>query len=93
MMSLVLVSGTWSSLISILVSLIIHLIHCLLLVIVAALRNTEFNTKSAEVVTGDIGLIKNLGRELFTTFVVPFEISSILFLSAMVGAVLIGKKN
>ncbi|RYY56888.1 MAG: NADH-quinone oxidoreductase subunit J [Chitinophagaceae bacterium] len=66
---------------------------CLLLVIVAALKNTEFNTRSAEVVTGDIGLIKNLGKELFTTFVVPFEISSILFLSAMVGAVLMGKKN
>lgn len=66
---------------------------CLLLVLVAALKNTEFNTRSAQVVGGDIGLIKNLGRELFTTFVVPFEISSILFLSAMVGAVLMGKKN
>ncbi|MET0637154.1 MAG: NADH-quinone oxidoreductase subunit J [Chitinophagaceae bacterium] len=66
---------------------------CLLLVIVAALKNTEFNTQSATVVTGDIGLIRNLGKDLFTTFVVPFEISSILFLSAMVGAVLIGKKD
>jgi len=42
--------------------------------------------------TGDIGLIKNLGKALFTDYVVPFEISSILFLSAMVGAVAIGKK-
>ena len=40
-----------------------------------------------------IGLIKNLGKELFTTYVVPFEISSVLFLSAMVGAVVIGKKE
>ncbi len=54
---------------------------CLLIVLVAALRNTE------------IGLIENLGKELFTTFVVPFEIASILFLSAMVGAVVIGKKE
>jgi len=30
---------------------------------------------------------------LFTTYVVPFEISSVLFLSAMVGAVVIGKKD
>jgi len=29
---------------------------------------------------------------LFTDYVVPFEISSVLFLSAMVGAVIIGKK-
>jgi NADH-quinone oxidoreductase subunit J len=42
--------------------------------------------------TGDIGLINNLGKVLFTDYVVPFEISSILFLSAMVGAVVIGKK-
>ena len=42
---------------------------------------------------GSIGLIKTLGKELFTNYVVPFEISSILFLSAMVGAVVIGKKD
>ena len=64
-----------------------------LLVLVAALRNTEISKNIAEVNTGTAGLIENLGRELFTTFVVPFEISSILFLSAMVGAVVIGKKD
>jgi NADH-quinone oxidoreductase subunit J len=66
---------------------------CLLLVLIAALRETEIKNMTAEVKTGDIGLIKNLGKELFSTYVVPFEISSILFLSAMVGAVLIGKKD
>ncbi|HTD92628.1 MAG TPA: NADH-quinone oxidoreductase subunit J [Chitinophagaceae bacterium] len=66
---------------------------CLLLVLVAALRNTEVKGQVAQVNQGDIGLIKNLGNELFTTYVVPFEISSILFLSAMVGAVVIGKKE
>lgn len=35
----------------------------------------------------DIGLVEKLGKELFTTYVVPFEISSILFIAAMVGAV------
>ena len=63
----------------------------LLLVLVAALRNTEKNM--TELGTGDIGLIKNLGRVLFNEYVVPFEISSILFLSAMVGAVVIGKRE
>jgi len=66
---------------------------CLLLVLVAALRNTEIKMQEAQVKVGDIGLIKNLGKELFSTYVVPFEISSILFLSAMVGAVVIGKKD
>ncbi|MEI9946155.1 MAG: NADH-quinone oxidoreductase subunit J [Chitinophagaceae bacterium] len=66
---------------------------CLLLVLVAALRNTEVKGLSAQVNEGSIGLIKNLGKELFSTFVVPFEISSILFLSAMVGSVVMGKKD
>lgn len=66
---------------------------CLLLVLVAALKDVDLKNKQAMVVAGDTGLIKNLGKELFTTYVVPFEISSILFLSAMVGAVVIGKKE
>jgi NADH-quinone oxidoreductase subunit J len=38
-------------------------------------------------------LVEELGRVLFTDYLLPFEISSVLFLSAMVGAVVIGKKN
>lgn len=41
----------------------------------------------------NIGLITNLGRVLFKDYVLPFEISSVLFLSAMIGAVVIGKKE
>jgi len=66
---------------------------CLLLVLVAALKDIEIKNQQSLVKVGDIGLIRNLGKELFTTYVVPFEISSILFLSAMVGAVVIGKKE
>ncbi|MGE5521368.1 MAG: NADH-quinone oxidoreductase subunit J [Candidatus Dadabacteria bacterium] len=64
---------------------------CLLLVLVAALRHAEKGI--AQMRTGDIGLIQNLGKVLFKEYVLPFEISSILFLSAMVGAVVIGKKD
>ena len=67
---------------------------CLLLVLVAAFRNVDTKQEQMALVNaGGIGLIKNLGKELFTTYVVPFEISSVLFLSAMVGAVVIGKKE
>jgi NADH-quinone oxidoreductase subunit J len=65
----------------------------LLLVLVAALKQIEIGNNIAETRTGDIGLIENLGKILFSEYVVPFEISSILFLSAMVGAVVIGKKE
>lgn len=64
---------------------------CLLLVLVAALRGTE--SRMTELGTGEIGLIQNLGHVLFTEYVVPFEIASILFLSAMIGAVVIGKRE
>lgn len=53
----------------------------------------EINNKQALTGIGNIGLIKTLGKVLSTDFVVPFEISSVLFLSAMVGAVVIGKKD
>lgn len=64
---------------------------CLLLVLIAALRDADAGT--AQMGYGEIGLIQNLGKVLFTDYVVPFEISSILFLSAMVGAVVIGKRD
>jgi len=66
---------------------------CLMLVLVAALRDAEIKGKIAQVKEGDIGLINNLGKALFTDYLVPFEISSVLFLSAMVGAAVIGKKG
>jgi NADH-quinone oxidoreductase subunit J len=40
-----------------------------------------------------MGLVKNLGKILFSEFRLPFEVSGILFLSAMVGAVMLGKKT
>jgi NADH-quinone oxidoreductase subunit J len=65
----------------------------LMLVLVAALKEAEKKGQMAQYGEGDIGLIKNLGHTLFTEYVIPFEISSVLFLSAMVGAVVIGKRD
>jgi NADH-quinone oxidoreductase subunit J len=65
----------------------------LLLLVVAALRRNESINQLTELKTGDVGLISNLGRTLFSDFVFPFEISSVLFLSAMIGAVVISKKD
>jgi NADH-quinone oxidoreductase subunit J len=62
----------------------------LFLVIVAALRTV--GSSQMDHSSTDIGLMKNLGKVLFTQYVLPFEISSVLFLSAMIGAIIIGKK-
>jgi NADH-quinone oxidoreductase subunit J len=64
----------------------------LFLTITGACRITDLNYNQAQVVT-QIGLVKNLGKVLFTEFRFPFEVSSVLFLSAMVGAVMLGKKT
>ncbi len=40
-----------------------------------------------------VGLTKNLGRLLFSEYVLPFELASVLILAGIVGAVLIGKKD
>jgi NADH-quinone oxidoreductase subunit J len=65
----------------------------LLLLIVAALRKNDTMNQLTQLKDGDVGLIKNLGKTLFTDFVFPFEISSVLFLSAMIGAVVISKRD
>jgi len=65
---------------------------CLMIVLIGALSTSaENNTKLAIDTTA--GLIKSLGNVLFSEYVVPFEISSVLFLSAMIGAVIIGKRE
>lgn len=64
----------------------------LMIVLVAALSHSENATIVMKQGTG-IGLTENLGKALFNDYVIPFEISSVLFLSAMVGAILIGKKE
>lgn len=64
----------------------------LLLVLLSAFMSVK-QSHPVMVAGGNAGLIKVLGKTLFTDYVLPFEISSVLFLSAMVGAVVIGKKN
>lgn len=62
------------------------------LTLLGALRST-FEIPAAQSGDGTVGLVQNLGKVLFTDFVVPFEIAGILFLAAMVGAVLVGKRD
>ena len=64
----------------------------LLMVLTGSLKGAETLTMHQPLNT-QVGLIKNLGTVLFKDFLFPFEISSILLLGAMVGAVMIGKKE
>ncbi|GAB4499906.1 MAG: NADH-quinone oxidoreductase subunit J [Saprospiraceae bacterium] len=64
----------------------------LLVTLIGALRGSV-QVNIPETADGSVGLVENLGKALFTDFVVPFEIAGILFLAAMVGAVLVGKRD
>ncbi|WP_158829677.1 NADH-quinone oxidoreductase subunit J family protein [Mucilaginibacter lacusdianchii] len=65
---------------------------CLMVTLVAAVKGLA---KSQPVVlqNPDLGSVQNLGKVLFGEFLLPFEVSSILLLSAMVGAVLLATKD
>jgi NADH-quinone oxidoreductase subunit J len=45
------------------------------------------------VADADLGSVKRLGKVMFDKFLLPFEISSVLLLAAMVGAVMLGKSE
>ncbi|MEI8116790.1 MAG: NADH-quinone oxidoreductase subunit J [Flavobacteriia bacterium] len=66
----------------------------LFLVMITALRDTfQYGKSYVQVPVQDAGLVEKLGKLLFSKYLVPFEISSILFIAAMVGAVLLAKRE
>jgi NADH-quinone oxidoreductase subunit J len=59
---------------------------------VGALKGTE-QINLTQYGHSQIGLVSNLGKVLFKEFLFPFEIVSVLLLSALVGAIMLGKKE
>ena len=64
----------------------------LLLVLVAALKRQSLVVAPAALDT-NFGSVKFLGKILFNDYILPFELSSILFLSAMIGSIILIKKE
>lgn len=64
----------------------------LMIVLVGSLKGADTMIQQ-QVANGQTGLVKNLGMILFTEFLLPFELASILLLAAMVGAVMLGKSE
>ncbi|MES2730447.1 MAG: NADH-quinone oxidoreductase subunit J [Bacteroidota bacterium] len=65
----------------------------LLVVIVGTLKSANVGSYDASTFNSQVGMVGNLGLVLFRDFLLPFELASILFLVAMVGAVLLGKRE
>jgi NADH-quinone oxidoreductase subunit J len=59
----------------------------------ALVRQNNFMTPKAEGFVPQTGMVENLGKVLYSEYLLPFELVSILFFVAMVGAVLLGKRE
>lgn len=70
-------------------------ISCSLGITLISLVSQNKDTQQAVTIlnNGDIGLIENLGKVLYNDYVFPFELSSILFLTAIIGGVVLTKKE
>ncbi len=64
----------------------------LIIVLVAALKDAV-EIKAIAAPDNGQGLVENLGQLLFGKYILPFELSSVLFIVAMVGAVLLSKRE
>jgi NADH-quinone oxidoreductase subunit J len=62
----------------------------MLVILIGSLKGTE-QLMAVEVTNPNMSLVKNLGKVMFSEFLVPFEVTSLLLLAAMVGAVMLGK--
>ena len=62
----------------------------LLVALVGVLKGID-NNQTLMNANNQVGQMKNISNALFNEYVLPFEVASILFLTAMVGAVMLGK--
>jgi NADH-quinone oxidoreductase subunit J len=63
----------------------------LFVLLIAGVKSVSVEVPDAAI--SDIGTIKKIGMVLFNDFLFPFELASVLLLAAMVGSVMLGKKE
>ena len=67
------------------VAVIAEMMYIIAVAVYPAAHNFELAEK--------IGTVENLGQQLFTIYLFPFEITSLLLTAAIVGAILLAKKK
>ena len=65
----------------------------LLLIMVAALHNVHPTGYNPANFDSQVGMVDRLGLVLFKEYSLPFELASILLLAAMVGSVMLGRRE
>ena len=54
--------------------------------------NLARTPRNAEIIAGGVGTAQHLGRVLFSEYLLPFEVTSVLILVAIIGAVVLAKR-
>jgi len=62
-------------------------------ILFGAYRKTALTPADPNTFDSQVGMIESLGKLLFREYLLPFELASILLLVAMVGAVMLGKRE
>jgi NADH-quinone oxidoreductase subunit J len=65
----------------------------LFVVVFLGIQNTDWSMVTERVTDPNVSNAKQLGVEIFTNFVIPFELVSVLLLVALVGAIIMAKKE
>lgn len=77
------------------ISRILNAVVALLLLAVIGMSviGTEWVTRPLTIVEGDASGIVHIGKLLFTTYVVAFEVLSLVLLAALIGGIYLAKKE
>jgi NADH-quinone oxidoreductase subunit J len=62
-------------------------------IVVLRLARLFPDTPADVAIAPDFGTIEAVGSQLFTQYMLPFELTSVLLLIAMIGAVILGKRT
>lgn len=62
-------------------------------ILVGVLRKTQFGTYNPYSFDSQVGMVESLGNVLYNDYLLPFELASVLFLIAMIGAVMLGRRE
>lgn len=65
----------------------------LLVILVAAFNRNNFPIPNEQGFDAQVGMVERLGKVLYTEYLLPFELVTVLFFVAMVGAVMLGKRE
>ena len=65
----------------------------LLVILVALVRKNTIPVPLESKFSSNTGMVETLGKILYSEYLLPFELISILFFVAMVGAVMLGKRE